>query len=195
MEFRRVLFRSNFIYMAQVGARGVFGWYEAIDYTRSRLRPGEKCAVVRSYMAHHQAMTILGIANAVHGAVFRRRFHKEAMIQATELLLQERMASDAYLAHPPRELMIEAAKVLDQPTTPEWRLDTPHTPVPAAHLLSNGRYTVMLTGAGSGFSRWRDLMITRWYEDTTRDHWGSFIFLRDLRSDLLWSVGYQPVCQ
>ena len=62
----------------------------------------------------------------------------------------------------------------------------------ATHLLSNGRYAVMLTAAGSGYSRWRDLAVTRWREDATCDDWGSYIFLRDVRSGEVWSAGYQP---
>ena len=60
------------------------------------------------------------------------------------------------------------------------RLTTAHTASPATHLLSNGRYAVMLTAAGSGYSRWRDLAVTRWREDATCDDWGSYVFLRDV---------------
>ena len=63
---------------------------------------------------------------------------------------------------------------------------------PQVHLLSNGRYAVMITAAGSGYSRWRDLGITRWREDVTRDDTGSYIFLRDIESGRVWSAGYQP---
>ena len=78
----------NYRRMAEVGARGPYGWYEALDYTRARLPEGTKLAVVRAYMAHHQAMTIIGIANTVHDALTRERFHAEPIIQAAELLLQ-----------------------------------------------------------------------------------------------------------
>ena len=61
-----------------------------------------------------------------------------------------------------------------------------------SQLLSNGRYTVMLTETGSGFSRWRDLAITRWREDPTRDDWGSYLFIRDVDSGDVWSAGIQP---
>src|SRR3546814_281993 len=64
---------------------------------------------------------------------------------------------------------------------------------PITHLLSNGRYAVMLTAAGAGYSRWRDIAVTRWREDATRDDWGSFIFLRDTQSGNVWSAGAQPV--
>ena len=72
------------------------------------------------------------------------------------------------------------------------RLRSAHDATPQAHLLSNGRYAVMLTAAGSGYSRWGDLAITRWREDATRDDWGSYVFLRDVESGDVWSAGYQP---
>jgi cyclic beta-1,2-glucan synthetase len=72
------------------------------------------------------------------------------------------------------------------------RFESPHQPVPRTHLLSNGRYAVMITAAGSGYSRWRDLAVTRWQEDLPAIRWGSYIFLRDLRSGDVWSAGYQP---
>ena len=72
------------------------------------------------------------------------------------------------------------------------RFTSPHEATPRTHLLSNGRYAVMLTVAGSGYSRWRDIAVTRWREDATRDCWGSYIFLRDTQTGSVWSAGYQP---
>jgi cyclic beta-1,2-glucan synthetase len=72
------------------------------------------------------------------------------------------------------------------------RLATAHTAAIATHLLSNGRYAVMLTAAGSGYSRWRGLAVTRWRKDPTCDDWGSYVFLRDVRNGDVWSAGFQP---
>ncbi len=181
----------NYRRMAEIGARGSYGWYEALDYTRARLPEGTKLAVVRAYMAHHQAMTIVAIANTVHDAAMRERFHAEPIIQATELLLQERMPRDVAIARPPPEQAgaVEVANLI--PET-QRRYTSAHSRVPRTQLLSNGRYSVMVTAAGSGYSLWRDVAITRWREDVTRDNWGSYVFLRDTRSGELWSAGYQP---
>jgi cyclic beta-1,2-glucan synthetase len=73
------------------------------------------------------------------------------------------------------------------------RFSSPHQAVPRTHLLSNGNYSVMLTASGSGYSRWRDVALTRWREDPTCDPWGFYIFLRDVSDGRLWSAGYQPV--
>ena len=182
----------NFARLAAVGARGRYGFYEALDYTPTRLPEGQDVAIVRAFMAHHQGMTVVAIANALLDGAMRERFHAEPIVQATELLLQERTPRDVAVAHPRAEEVATAATVRDLELPAVRRLRSPHTATPQVHLLSNGRYAVMLTGAGSGYSRWGDLGITRWREDVTRDDWGAYVFLRDVQSGDVWSAGYQP---
>jgi cyclic beta-1,2-glucan synthetase len=182
----------NFARLASLGALGRHGFYEAIDYTRNRLPEGARFAIVRAFMAHHQGMTIVAIANVLLHGIMRRRFHAEPSIQAAELLLQERTPRDVSVAHPRAEEVRTAARI-DAAQLPEVRrLRTPNDVTPQVHLLSNGRYAVMVTAAGSGYSSWRDLAVTRWREDVTRDDTGSYIFLRDVESGRVWSAGYQP---
>ncbi|HEY1838474.1 MAG TPA: glucoamylase family protein [Rhizomicrobium sp.] len=183
---------KNFSRMAAMGVRGQYGWYEAIDFTRARLPEGAKFAIVRAYMSHHQAMSIVGIGNALHDGRMRMRFHSEPMVQAAELLLQERMPRDIAMARPAPERVAEPRHIESLASETQRRYDTAHSRIPRSHLLSNGRYSVMVTAAGSGYSRWRDVAITRWREDATCDDWGAYIFLRDVRGGDTWSAGYQP---
>ena len=185
--------RRNYARLAEMGALGRYGFYEALDFTRSRLPDDEEVAIVRSFMAHHQGMTIVAIANTLHDGRMRDRFHREPMIQASELLLQERMPRDVAVAHPRAEEVTASAVEArhEAPTVRRLALSTVGAPI--THLLSNGRYTVMLTAAGAGYSRWRDVAVTRWREDATRDDWGSFVFLRDTQSGKIWSACAQPV--
>src|SRR5687768_14494435 len=177
----------NFACLAEFGAAGRYGFYEALDFTRSRLPEGAEVGIVRSFMAHHQGMSIVAIANTLQDGRMRARFHAAAMIQASELLLQERLPRDVAVAHPRAEEVKVAARELafEAPTVRRLALPAGHAPV--THLLSNGRYAVMLTSAGSGYSRWRDIAVTRWREDATRDDSGSYIFLRDVQSGTVWS--------
>jgi cyclic beta-1,2-glucan synthetase len=182
----------NFEKLGILGARGRYGFHEALDYTRSRVPAGADVAIVRAYMAHHQGMTIVAIANILLDGEMRARFHAEPSIQATELLLQERAPRDVSVVRP-RAQEVASATPLTGTLLPEVRrLRGAHDATPQTHLLSNGRYSVMLTSAGSGYSRWRDLAITRWREDPTRDDSGSYIFLRDVASGRVWSAGFQP---
>ena len=182
----------NFANLIGIGARGRYGLYEALDYTRSRLPEGSRVAIVRAFMAHHQGMSVVAIANVLFEGRMRERFHAEPEIQATELLLQERAPRDVSVAHPRAEEVGTAARVSEVQFPEARRLRTPHEATPQTHLLSNGRYSVMLTGAASGSSRWHDLAVTRWREDLTRDDSGSYFFLRDIETGIVWSAGYQP---
>ena len=182
----------NFARLASVGACGRHGFYEALDYTPVRLPEGKTVAVVRAYMAHHQGMTIVAIADALLDGVMRARFHAEPIIRASELLLQESMPRDVPVVRPWAADAKSDAGLREIGPQGGRRLSTAHTATPATHLLSNGRYAVMLTAAGSGYSRWRGLAVTRWREDATCDDWGSYVFLRDIRSGDVWSAGLQP---
>jgi cyclic beta-1,2-glucan synthetase len=182
----------NFERLADAGARGRYGFYEAMDYTPVRVLEGKSVAIVRAFMAHHQGMTIVGIADALLDGAMRARFHAEPIVQATELLLQERTPRDVAVVRPWAAEATAAANIREIASPGDGRITTAHGATPATHLLSNGRYAVMLTAAGSGYSRWQDLSVTRWREDATCDDWGSYVFLRDVRSGDVWSAGFQP---
>jgi cyclic beta-1,2-glucan synthetase len=183
---------TNFERLSKVGANGRYGFYEALDYTAVRLPENEHVAIVRAFMAHHQGMTIVAIANAIFAGVIRARFHRDPMVQATELLLQERTPRDVAVVVPWASEAKAAVKNDDIVPSGVRRLATAHGSAPATHLLSNGRYGVMITAAGSGYSRWGDIAITRWREDATCDDWGTYIYLRDVNSGIAWSAGFQP---
>ncbi len=183
---------ENFARLERAGARGAYGFYEALDYTPSRLPEKLPAAVVRAYMAHHQGMTLISLGNVLSDGLTRKRFHAHPMIRAAELLLQERTPRAVAITRPRAEEVQVASLVRDLVPPTLRRFDSPHDITPRTHLLSNGRYTVMVTAAGSGFSRWRELAVTRWREDTTRDCWGTFVFLRDMGTGGVWSAGYQP---
>jgi cyclic beta-1,2-glucan synthetase len=183
----------NFERLDAIGARGRYGFYEALDFTPARVPVGGHVAIVRAFMAHHQGMTITAIADTLLDGVLRNRFHAEPIVQATDLLLQERV---------PRDITATALSVLDSTSAAKireiegpgaWRKPSPWSATPATQLLSNGCYSAMLTAAGSGYSTWRDLAVTRWREDATCDDWGSYIFLREVATGEVWSAAYQPI--
>ena len=185
---------QNYARLALLGARGSYGFFEALDFTRSRLPDDERVAIVRTYMAHHQGMTIVAIANTLQAGQMRQRFHREPMIQACELLLQERLPREIAISQPRAEEVKASARSARDAAPSTRRLAVAAmVGAPVTHLLSNGRYAVMLTAAGAGYSRWRDIAITRWREDPTCDAWGSFIFVRDVQSGTLWSATAQPL--
>ncbi len=177
--------------LSDEGIEGRYGFYEAVDYTASRMPRGQTRDIVRSFMAHHQGMSLLALAHVLLDRPMQRRFESTPLFQATLLLLQERV---------PKRIALEARP--EDPSTHGAPLDVtdvavrtpfgPNTASPEVQLLSNGRYHVMLTSAGGGSSRWKDLAVTRWREDHTCDNWGSFVYLRDLASGGTWSAAHQP---
>jgi cyclic beta-1,2-glucan synthetase len=186
----------NFRRLALEGLRGEYGYYESIDYSHPRSEEPvgpRKGAVVRAYFAHHQGMTLVALANALLGDVMVGRFHADLRVQATELLLQERVPRHAPVtrARPAEETRVAAAV----PAAAVRRYRSPHTPSPHAQFLSNGNYTAVVTNAGGGASFCRGRAVTRHREDPTRDPGSQFLYLRDVRSGSVWSATYQPLAK
>jgi cyclic beta-1,2-glucan synthetase len=191
IEPRAVL--ANVARLARAGGLGPFGLYEAIDYTPERVPlQGRDGVVVRSYMAHHQGMAFVALVNLLLGGPMPRRLRAEPSVRAAELLLQERVPdAPVEVANPAEEEERVAGETHGEAVS--RRLTTAATAAPRTHLLSNGRYSVLLTNAGSGYSRWNDVEVTRWRADTTRDSWGQFLYLRDVNAPGVWGATAQPL--
>ncbi|QEG29966.1 N,N'-diacetylchitobiose phosphorylase [Gemmata obscuriglobus] len=184
---------GNFTMLRGAGGEGEYGFYEAIDFTRDRLKKGERWRVVKSYMAHHQGMGLCAITNRLLGDVHCRRLHAEPAVRAVELLLQERVPLDAPEVRAP-DTETEGATPATAASEVSRRLTTAATPAPRCQLLSNGQYTVLVTNAGGGFSSRRGLAVNKWRADPTRDPHGSFVYVRDPATGVEWSAGHQPLC-
>jgi cellobiose phosphorylase len=182
---------ENLRRLVAAGGEGPFGFYEAIDYTPARLPRGQTQAVVKSFMAHHQGMTLLSLAHVLLDRPMQKYFEADPAFQATTLLLQERIPK-AVAPYVHTTELAQSRTAASGPETPMRAFDSPHTAAPEVQLLSNGRYHVMITNAGGGYSRWNDMAVTRWREDGTRDHWGTFCYLRDVASGKFWSTAHQP---
>ena len=183
----------NYERLAAIGARGLYGFYEAIDFTPTRVAQSGRFELVRAYMAHHQGMTIVALANTLLNNAIARRFHASPMVQAAELLLQERAPR---LVPKPvqRATLIRARSEEDELSVAAVRrVAVRGGATPDCHVLANGRLSVMTTGAGSGYTRWKGLAITRWQGDPALDSLGSFVYLRDTQTGAIWSAGHQPV--
>lgn len=194
LEVDPALAHANLQSLVQEGGLGPWGMYDAIDFTPERVPAGKRSVVVRCYMAHHQGMSLLAMGNLLYGGCVRRRFHAHPLPHASELLLQERVP----VATPRFEPHADEVAVVEIPRTEEElvsrRFIGVSTPAPRTHLLANGEFSVMLTNTGTGYSRWRDIAVTRWRPDATQDSFGQFIYLRDVQSQRVWSAAYQPTC-
>ncbi len=182
---------TNLKVLQKLGALGRYGFHDAVDFTPSRVREGEKCAVVKNYYAHHHGMSIIAVNNVIFDGRMRSRFHSDPVIEAAELLLQEKA---------PREIPMVYAKTenpmrVDSGAFDEAPMRIIEEPLKAprsVHLMSNGQYSLMVTATGSGYSRWHDLAITRFRPDASEGMQGSFLFLRDVESGRWWSATGEP---
>jgi cyclic beta-1,2-glucan synthetase len=183
---------QNLRWLDRLGLLKDFGFFDAIDFSRQPSREGKRGVIVRTYMAHHQGMAFLSLANFLQDGVIRRYFHTDARVRSAEPLLQERIPT-----HPPLYSTLTRGRTstilsTDQDEPVPIQFNTPHTGTPKTQLLCNGSYSLMLTNAGGGYSRWRDVDITRWRSDRTQDSWGTFCYIREVDPDRVWSVTYHP---
>ncbi|MGA2248317.1 MAG: glucoamylase family protein, partial [Verrucomicrobiota bacterium] len=186
---------KNLKALRKENAGGRFGLYEALDYTASRIPNGQTHALVRSFMAHHQGMSLLSLTYTLLDRPMQRRFQANPLLKSAELLLHERVPRETSVLYPHE---LEANRQHESAPAKEatMRVFTdPNSGPPEVHLLSNGHYHVMITNTGGGCSRWNDTAITRWREDPTRDCWGTFVYLRDADSGAFWSPMHQPTLE
>ncbi len=180
---------ENLRRLAGLGMLGELGYFEALDYSRA----DGAGVIVRAYMAHHQGMGFLSLANFINNGSLRRYFNSDPRVRAAEPLLYERIPALPPLYHISTRERVSSVAGLGEPAPSVRQFDTPHTSVPKTQLLSNGRYGLMVTNTGGGYSRWEDIDITRWRSDRTLDDQGSFCYIREAGGDRLWSNTYQPV--
>lgn len=183
---------ANFERLESLGALGDYGFCESIDFTPTRVPEGARFAIVQAWMAHHQGMTIVALANAVFDGIMRSRFHGDPLVQSAELLLEERAPRAITVSHPRAEEVRVSAALENFEAPVVRRIHNPHAVGPSVHVLSNGHLSSMLTAAGSGYVRWGQAAVTRWREDATRDDWGFYFYLTD-QAGAIWSPTWQPV--
>ncbi len=183
---------ANMTRLENLHMLGRFGFYEAIDYTKTRLPPDQQHAIVQSYMAHHQGMILLAACNYLLKDVMVRRFHADERVQSVELLLQEKIPQDPHIEYPHPDEAVELQSITRSVNIAPWRVPA-DSPIPQVHYLFGGSYGALITNAGSGYSQWQEFALTRWQADTTLDHWGAWIYLQDRENGERWSVTGQPM--
>ncbi|ACZ77398.1 glycosyltransferase 36 [Dickeya parazeae Ech586] len=183
---------ENLVNLEKIGARGEYGFYEALDYTPSRLANGQQYAVVRSWMAHHQGMAFQALSHLLLNAPMVDRFMSCPAFQSARLLLQER-TPDAIELYSPRRHFESHEGALPSARYEAREFTGVGNLPPEVQLLSNTRYHLMVTQSGGGYSHWNDLALTRWRSDTTCDDQGTFCYISDPKTGDVWSNAWQPL--
>lgn len=183
---------DNLARLEKLGGRGQYGYYEAIDYTKKRLPPNQSHAVISSYMAHHQGMSFLTLANVLLPQKMYNRFHRNKYVQSMELLLQERLPNKPRILDHPVQAYAHKHDSPIHHIGEARTYSSPHTWTPEVCLLSNGAFTTVITVSGGGFSRYQGMAITRWQEDPVIEQTGACVYIRDITDDQVWSPTYYP---
>ena len=183
---------KNLQLLSKYFASGEYGFYEAIDYTPGRVPRGSDYSIVRSYMVHHHGMSFLALAHVLLDKPMQQRFESELRFNASLLLLQERIPRTTLFYAHTSDIIETTAVAIDVEVR---SINTPNTRLPEIQLLSNGHYQVMITNSGGGYSRWKNIAVTRWREDATKDDLGIFCYIKDVNSGKFWSNTHQPTLQ
>ncbi|WEG14527.1 glucoamylase family protein [Pullulanibacillus sp. KACC 23026] len=172
-------------------AKGDFGYYEAVDFTSQRLSKGSRYQVVQSYMAHHQGMSMLTLCNLLANDIMINRFHSDARICTTDMLLQERLPDKAALIEEPIGIYKKFTSFEEHFDSLERNFYEP-TLLPEVNILSNGRMTSINTNNGTGMLTWNGIAVTRWREDPVVDTSGMMIYIHEFPSEETWSTSRFP---
>ncbi|MBV2142270.1 DUF3131 domain-containing protein [Falsochrobactrum sp. TDYN1] len=183
---------ANLKRLEKLGALGRYGFHDSVDFTPSRVREGEAYAVVKNYYAHHHGMAIIAVNNVIFEGRMRERFHSDPVIEAAELLLQEKAPREIPMVYAKTEnpMRVDSGGFDDAPMR---IIDVPFKAPRTTHMMSNGQYALMVTANGSGYSRWHNWDITRFHADASEDLQGTFLFLRDMENGYWWSATGEPV--
>ncbi len=168
-------------------AKGVYGFFEAVDFTRRRLPPGAGHKVVQSYMAHHQGMMLLAVGNVLLDNLFVERFHADFHVRAADLLLQERVPDAPAIIAVPLPRHAKLPEMDDYATSGGARRIVGPEGGPQVTVLSNGTMTEVIADDGSGMLSWRGLAVTRGHTDPVIPAAGLVFYVHDLTSAATWS--------
>ena len=182
---------ANLRRLEKAGARGEYGFMDALDYTASRQPDAQAFSIVKNYMAHHQGMALVALCNVLCEQAPRRWFSCAPLVRAYESLLHERAPREIVNSADPRNLPASENEEVTNPfqsrnvhpLNAQWQ---------PTQLLSNGVYSVALRPNGAGLSRWKTQNINRWRDDLQRDEYGSFIYVRTEGQAKLHSLTAHP---
>ena len=181
---------ENLKRIIDMGAEGRYGLYEAIDFTKHRTPKESNFKIIKSFMVHHQGMSLMALNNILNNFILQRRFHSDNRVKSVELLLQEKIPRD--VVYKREEDYSGSISKKEKNTSFVRKFGVEKNLVPQCHFLSNGNYDLMISNRGGGYSKREDIFLNRWREDLTNDNLGMFVYIKDIRSREYWSNFYQP---
>lgn len=186
---------KNLKEIEKAGGLGIFGFYDAIDYTPAHLTEGVSFKLVKTYIVHHHGMSLIAMENVLNGESTRNSFHADPRVKSCELLLQERIPKGTPIKEPhPIDAELEPSKKsADQYIAEHSGINELDLNPPRMHTLSNGSFSSVITHAGTGYAKTEGITLNGWKADPTIDPLGLYFYIKDVKSGDFWSAMHQPV--
>lgn len=181
---------ENIKKLEKCGMYDQYGFYESIDYTPERVSPHQKYEIVKTYMAHHQALILLSINNFMNNGILQKRFNEDPHIKAVDILLQEKMPEDVVITKEKKEV-VEKIKYKGYENYTTREIHKIDERINNLNVISNGNYTVCMNQDGSGFSKYKDILINR-YKETEEGFQGIQFYLKNIENQKIWNIHLQP---
>ncbi len=178
---------NNLRLLEKEGLYDKYGFYESIDYTPSRLKTDEVSSVVKTYMAHHQGLSLLSINNFLKDNILQKRFYNNPEIEAIDILLQERMPAKMIITKEKKE-KIEKPKIVSDGNYIERVYQKTGTLPINIDFLSNDNYQICIDENGEGYSKYKNKLVTS-YKETSELNQGVFFYIKNTRTKKIWQ-GY-----
>ncbi len=163
-----------------------YGFYESIDYTPTRLKKGEKYALVKTYMAHHQGLILVSINNLFKQNIMQKRFMENPELKAVDILLQEKMPENIIITKEEKE-KVEKIKYIYDNDYSQREITKPNIRIPQINVISSGNYTIVMNSKGESYSKYGNLLINR-YKKTNDLNQGIFFYIKDVKSKRIWTA-------
>lgn len=176
---------ENLKKLEKEGMYNKYGFYESIDYTLSRLRKGERAAVIKTYMAHHQGLILLSLDNLFNNNILQKRFMQNPEMEAVKILLEERMPERVILTKEQKE-RVEKVKNIDYETYLVREFNKPYDKLGNINVISSDDYTVITDQKGNGYSKYKDIAINR-FKKTDDIEQGIFFFFKNIKTKRIWA--------
>jgi len=184
---------QNIKLLKSEGLEGPYGYYEAADYTPERTNFQAQKVIIKSFMAHHEGMSLLSLNNYLNHNIMQKRFSADPAVRAARLLLQEKIPVNILFTKDNKEKISTPKAKIYRDKGAYRKFTAPDFELPKAHVLSNGNYSVMVTDKGTGYSRSKTADVSRWREDPVIDSYGMFFYVKNVTTNQHWSATYSPL--
>ncbi len=184
---------ENLKKLEKQGMYGQYGFYEAIDFTPNRISKNKKYDVVKTYMAHHQALILLSINNLFNNNILQKRFMQNPEMQAVNILLEERMPENVIITKEKKE-KVEKIKYTNYDFYSEKTFTKINNSIERYNLIANKDYSIVMDSKGNGYSKYKNIIINR-FKPTSDVEQGIYFYVKNIKNKRIWTNGYNSVSE